>query len=275
MSVGFFQYLTRRQDHSVALYDCDYQYPLADSLLKVWLKEEGKVTVRLPVINRNQCILCKACARACAFHAIRIEPAISYITLDEERCRACHACLNTCRYDAIREKPGEIGQWRKYQWKENALVFEGTLQAEEFFAIRFIQQLKALPFSGRYKLVVAYSGMSYSALESIHNTDILIVVIDPAFFDTRYFDWILRLLKKNDHHPYVILNRCEVVNNELISWLFNNNLDILAEIPEVRLPGGMEQNAEYPAFLPDGHIGLEACFSSLYQFVEKVTIIPG
>lgn len=265
LAMSFADYLATLRKEPVNLLSCDIQYPDGERIRDAVLVDSGDIGVFLPLINRNLCILCKACAKACVFGAIRIEKAISYINLEVDRCRACGACLNTCRYDAIGEQERIIGNWKKYSLPNLVYFWEGKLLAEDFFSIQLIQQLNKMPESSVLKLVDARSGYNYAALESLHEADVIVMTVDPSCFDAGYFDRVLNRLDDNDHRVLTLINYNEENLTTVLDFFESRNIMVIQGHTDLGLlPGGWGLSDEFKSH-PDYQRVMKALYKEIFM----------
>lgn len=235
MSKGYAGYLAANEPDLVHLVSCEFHYSAFEDDTDSSSSLQGPVTVFLPHLDRNKCILCKACAKECVFGAIRIDKALSYITLKTDRCRACGACLNTCRYDAIDERERVIGVWKKFILAEHLTYYEGHLLAEDFFAIKLLQQVKKLPPEKGYTIIDAHGGLNYPAMESLHDSDIVVMVIDPSTFNTKYYQHVVKILRNYCHSMVGLINYSDNDSLEIFDFLDKNNIEALQGFPDLGL----------------------------------------
>nr|WP_321497354.1 4Fe-4S binding protein [uncultured Methanolobus sp.] len=72
------------------------------SCLKVQENDFGIMGFCEPVFVDENCVMCRACEKACGSSAITIENGSLY--LDMDKCVSCGSCIRVCRKDAIQKK---------------------------------------------------------------------------------------------------------------------------------------------------------------------------
>jgi len=102
---------------------------------------EGKMeqhSTVAPQVSEKQCIGCRACLRACAHDAIRIENKLAVI--DANRCVGCGRCISICEVEAIRIQWNEESGQTMKKMAEYALGAVSGKQGKQLY-VNFVTQV--------------------------------------------------------------------------------------------------------------------------------------
>jgi|GEM_PF-4445387 MinD superfamily P-loop ATPase len=265
MSVGFARFLADRVPGNVSLASFDYKYSAFTGTSYPSHSTQGPLTVFLPSIDWDHCNLCKTCARHCVFGAIRIDSALSYITLKAERCRACGACINTCRYGAIRERERVIGIWKQFSLNDKIDYYESQLLAEEFFATKLLIEFKKMLPAEGYCIVDAFGGLNYPAMESLHMADVVVLITDPSTFNESYYHHVLGILGDYQEKVIAVVNYRDQSRDEISEFFSKKGILYLNGFPDLGLIRGnpLTNASVYP--FPDYYTVMEAIYIAILK----------
>jgi len=102
---------------------------------------EGKMeqhSTVAPQVSAKHCTGCRACLRACAHDAIRIENKVAII--DANRCVGCGRCISICEFEAIRIQWNEESGQTMKKMAEYALGAVSGKQGKQLF-VNFVTQV--------------------------------------------------------------------------------------------------------------------------------------
>jgi len=56
-------------------------------------------------VERDLCTGCQKCISKCQFNALKFDPALRRVVVNQENCYGCGVCLHECKFDALRIHP--------------------------------------------------------------------------------------------------------------------------------------------------------------------------
>lgn len=232
VAVNLFHIFEENTKGFVTLYDCDVEEP--NDLL--FFKNIEKTNTRnaniiIPEIDENKCTYCRKCADYCEFNAISIIPPLKYASVSNELCHSCGACFHACKFDAIIKKQFNIGDINQYKTELNNNIIEGRLKIGLPAQTPLIKQVKKVTSNSTINIIDAPPGTSCSAVNSIMNADILILVAEPTPFGFNDFKLIYQLATEMKLKPKLIINKAGLGNKDIYEFAKKENIEILAEIP--------------------------------------------
>ncbi len=220
----------------VVLADCDVEEPNAALFFDKSLRAKQEVEQPLPEIVTSQCTFCGRCVEACAFNAILMVKSIAHIKVMPELCHSCGACLHACpERGAIKEYPKTLGYIHSYELNgmRPTSIVEGELKIGEAMAVPVIKEVKrhAAGLKSEVLIIDAPPGTSCPAMETVHDTDYVILVAEPTPFGISDLKIMLDTVLKMNLEVGVILNRSDKGTEELKNYLMEKNVEVLMEIP--------------------------------------------
>ena len=231
ISVNLFHSLS--QTAPLSLMDCDVEEPndliFFSSSQKINTKS---ISLKVAQIDTEKCTYCRKCVDWCEFNAITVIPPVNYAKIDPQLCHACGACLHACKDEAIFEIDHKIGDIHQYQISENGFLEEGNLQIGSPMQTSLIKALKKnLPSNVEFVLFDAPPGTSCPVVETISDSDYIILVTEPTPFGLYDLKLMIDLVKEMQIPFGVIINKAGLGFQETYKYLNDNNIEILAEIP--------------------------------------------
>jgi MinD superfamily P-loop ATPase len=230
VSVNLFEAIRRMNQASVTLADCDVEEPNDHVFLKAKKEKQQDVTTPIPQINKTKCVYCGKCAEICAFNAIMFVKPISHIQVMPDLCKSCGACSWVCPHDAISEYDKKLGELNQYKIKD-AFLAEGRLEIGSPFSVPVIKQLKAQTPAADVIIYDSPPGTSCPVMETIHDVDFVLVVTEPTPFGVSDLKLMIQTLQKMNKNAAVLINRSMGDHSELTTYLEEQNLPVLMEIP--------------------------------------------
>lgn len=224
-------YMASRNGQSVAYLDCDVEEPNGHIFLKPQIGASKPIGNLIPEVDEATCIHCRKCGEICQYSAIVCvgEKVLVY----PELCHACGGCALVCPAGAIREIPREMGKLETGQ--AGAIQFaQGLLNIGEAMSPPLIREVKAAAPDVDLVIVDAPPGTSCPVIESVKDSDFVILVTEPTPFglnDLKLAVEMVRALKL----PFgVVVNRADLGDRQTRSYCETNRIRILAEIPDDR-----------------------------------------
>ena len=212
----------------VQLMDCDVEEPNSHLFLKPKFTETKTIYTPVPEVDKGKCTLCGKCGEICQFKAIVVigETVLPF----HELCHSCGGCIEVCPENAIREVGRELGVIQKGH--RNGIEFiHGRLRVGEAMSPSLIKKVRALTAPHKLTIIDAPPGTSCPVIESMRNTDFVLLVTEPTPFglhDLKLAVGAVRLL--NIPHGLVI-NRSDIGDSQVEAYAQKEEIPILMEIP--------------------------------------------
>ena len=260
-----------RSGSSVALVDCDADAPNAALFLRPRHVLSEPVTVRLPSVDADACVLCGTCRKACAFGAIRILG--ERVMVFSELCHSCGACRAVCKKGAIREVAERIGVIERGALGDGISapgtvdVITGTLDIGNVKAPAVIRAARAKG-EKLYRDVTIFDappGVACPSVAAIRGADALVLVTEPTRFGLHDLELAVELGRSLDVPMGVVINRDGSGDTDVAAYCAAEGLPVLARIPfrreiaEIYADGGI---------LIDAHPQARAWFEDLWAAVD-------
>jgi len=213
---------------NVVYLDCDVEEPNGRILLKPSLTFKGEVSVPVPRVNEELCTHCGDCAAACEFNALTVLP--DQVMVFEELCHGCGACSLVCPEKAIVEIPRPIGVINSGQGF-GARFVEGCLNVGEAQSPPLIRAVKQHSLPGEVVIVDAPPGTSCPVIESIAESQFVILVTEPTPFGLHDLKLAVSMLEQRGIPHGVVINRDEGDSGIITEFCQGAGVDVLIRIP--------------------------------------------
>jgi len=233
VSVSLQHFIKKQITDQVQLVDCDVEEP-NDILFfpNAKKKKTQKVTQSVPEIDKSKCNYCRRCADFCEFNAISIIPSAEFAQVNSSLCHSCGACLLACEQGAIKETELPIGLINFYQEENKIKLIEGELKIGSAMQTLVIKELKKqVPNQSRIILYDAPPGTSCPVVETISDTDYIILVTEPTPFGLHDLKLMVALVRELQKPFGVIINKAGLGNSEIYDYLEKEHIKLLGEIP--------------------------------------------
>jgi MinD superfamily P-loop ATPase len=223
------------EKHEVVLVDLDVEEPNSGLFFKGELTHEEDIFKMIPQWDESKCTLCGICPKLCSYHAvIQLGPSILVFP---ELCHSCYACSELCPVDALPMIPKKTGTLRDFRIGKLHFI-ESRLEIGEEQAVQLISKTKKYVAAnyGNVSISIFDSppGTSCPVMEATRDADFVILVTEPTPFglhDLSLAVETMRALKK----PFgVVVNRYGIGNDEVIHYCRQENIHLLAKIPNSR-----------------------------------------
>lgn len=224
-------YTLFRKGIKTTLTDCDAEEPNAMLFFDVPKEEEFDVNQKVPVINEDLCTFCGRCHDYCNYNAIIILPPSRVIKVIEDLCHDCGACLYACKDNAITEKEVVLGQISKFSLSEYASMVEACTRVGVYSPVSVIKE--AINTSGNESFVImdAPPGTSCPFIQTVNKASFVVLVTEPTPFGLSDLKQSVDTLKTMSKCFGVIINRAGLGDDEVYSYLSEENIPLLMEIP--------------------------------------------
>lgn len=233
VAVNLLLSIYKHWNEKVQLIDCDVEEP--NDLLffqEFKLQDEKVVNQHVPVIDTEKCTFCRKCEEYCEFNAIILIPLVGFAKVNPDLCHSCGACSHACRSNAIHEGVNRIGNISDYRLNFGADLKEGSLRIGSPMQTLLIKELKK-DISGNPDILLfdAPPGTSCSMVESIADSDFVILVTEPTPFGLYDLKLTVDLMKTLKKKFGVIINKAGLGSTEVYEYLLKENIELLGEIP--------------------------------------------
>ena len=248
----------------VQLLDCDVEEPNSHLFLKPEFSETKTIYAPVPEVDKEKCTLCGKCGEICQFKAIVVigETVLPF----HELCHSCGGCMEVCPEDAISEVGRELGVIQKGH--RNGIEFiHGRLRVGEAMSPPLIKKVRALTDPNKLTIIDAPPGTSCPVIESMRNTDFVLLVTEPTPFglhDLKLAVGAVRLL--NIPHGLVI-NRSDMGDDQVQAYAEREGIPVLLEIPfDRKIAESYSKGELMIAAMPEWR----ERFISLHQKIKKM-----
>lgn len=206
--------------------DCDVEEPNGRLFFKPQDVQSSIVNTLLPAFDPGKCSGCKACVKACRFHAliyIREKPMVF-----SEVCHSCGLCRMVCPQQAISETEKAVGIIETgYHGKVK--VVTGILNTGEASGVPIIRQ--ALEQAEGLTIIDCPPGSACSVMESIMEADYCLLVTEPTAFGFHNFQMVHELASLLKKPCGVVINKQTAPYGPLESFCDRQGIPVLDRIP--------------------------------------------
>jgi MinD superfamily P-loop ATPase len=233
VSTMLFSILAREFRQQLELVDCDVEEP-NDLLFFPEAKRISttEITKRVPVIDPLRCTFCRRCAEYCEFNAIVVLPSISFAEVNKDLCHSCGACTVACNDPAITETEEPIGAVHQFGAEHGARLVEGRLKIGSTMQTMLIRKLKKRLDQGvLFRILDAPPGTSCPVVETIADTQYVVLVAEPTPFGLHDLKLMVSLLNEIEKPFGVIINKAGSGDHQLNNFLDEQGIELLGEIP--------------------------------------------
>jgi MinD superfamily P-loop ATPase len=213
---------------AVQLLDCDVEEPNAHLFMHPVFDLTETVTTPVPEVDMDKCTLCGKCGDICQFKAIVVvgETVLPF----EELCHSCGGCMAVCPEDAITEKGRQLGIIQKGH--RNGIEFiHGKLRVGEAMSPPLIKKVLSYIDPARLTIVDAPPGTSCPVIESMKNSDFVLLVTEPTPFGLYDLKLAVGAVNILDIPCGLVINRSDPGDEKVKEYADQENLPILMEIP--------------------------------------------
>jgi len=216
--------------------DCDVEEPNGHIFLKPAIERVEPVTVPVPEVDRDVCTLCGQCGQACQYHAI-VCLGREVLTFPQ-MCHGCGACALVCPTGAITAKPRRVGVV-EMGTAQAIRVVQGRLDIGEPIAPTIIRKVKAhlaeaCESAGAIAVVDAPPGTSCATVQTVRGADYVLLVTEPTPFGLHDLKLAVEMARVLAVPFGILINRADLADAGLRAYCREQNIDVLAEIPDDR-----------------------------------------
>jgi MinD superfamily P-loop ATPase len=224
-------YTLQNNNQEVTLVDCDAEEP-NDMLYFSGINEKSiDVTQRVPLIDESKCTYCGKCHDYCSYKAIFILPQSKIIKVMDDLCHGCGACTVACKFDAITEKIVSLGEVNNYSISSNSKIIESRTQIGVYSPVPIIKSAISQAKNQGIILMDSPPGTSCPFIQTVAHANYIILVTEPTPFGLSDLKQSVETLKTMGKPYGVIVNRAGMGNNDVYSYLKEEGIALLMEIP--------------------------------------------
>jgi len=208
--------------------DCDVEEPNGHLFLKLDSEDRTDVRVMIPEVPENDCSLCGVCAEVCEFNALAVlgTGVIRFPSL----CHSCGACVVLCPERALTEGTRPIGFIRSGKTRGLSFV-GGSLRVGEAQAPPMIRAIKkGLSRDDEIVIIDAPPGTSCPVVESVRETDYVLLVTEPTPFGLNDLRLAVGMLRELELPFGVVINRSDTGNSLVWDYCASEGIPILLEL---------------------------------------------
>jgi len=260
-------HLASRNGRSVAYLDCDVEEPNGHIFLKPDITSSTPIGNLIPTVNAEKCIDCGKCGEICQYSAIVCIG--KKVLVYPELCHACGGCSLVCPVGAITEVSREMG--RLETGRAGPIQFvHGLLNVGEVMSPPLIKAVRATRPETDLVVIDAPPGTSCPVIESIRNSDFVLLVTEPTPFGLNDLKLAVEMVRALGLPFGVLINRADVGDREVNRYCERNRIKILAEIrDDRRIAEAYSRGEMICEVLPDYQPLFEAL---LKKIAEEVTV---
>lgn len=233
VSVNLFLSLYEKHGGNIQLVDCDVEEP--NDLIfftDAEITSQQSIYQQIPVIDTDICTFCKKCVEYCEFNALTFIESARFAEVNLNLCHSCGACTIACKYGAITEHPQSIGVVNTYDTPQYSGLAEGNLKIGSAMQTMLISEMKkTISDSNRIVIYDAPPGTSCPVVATISDVDYIVLVAEPTLFGMHDLKLMVRLVRELNKQFGVIVNKAGLGNDDIYTYLTNEKIDLLGEIP--------------------------------------------
>ncbi len=233
VSLNLYYFLSKELNNRVQLIDCDVEEP-NDALFfpEVKTKYDKEVFSLVPRIDTDKCTFCKKCAEWCEFNAITIVKNLKFADVNTDLCHSCGVCTIACNFNAITEYKKPLGIISEFNTNFGLGLTEGRLEIGSAMQTSLIKEVKKYADDKAIlTLFDAPPGTSCPVVETVSNTDYVILVTEPTPFGLNDLKITVELLLDLNIPFGVIVNKADIGNNEIFEFLKEKGIELIGKIP--------------------------------------------
>jgi len=251
-----------RMDKLVQFLDCDVEEPNGHIFLKPDIEKTEDVTIGVPEVDTELCNGCGKCGQLCQYSAIIClkDKAITF----EQLCHSCGGCELVCPTGAIKEKQIEIG-FVDLGTAGDVKFGQGRLKIGDVRSPALIKKVKENAANNGTVLIDAPPGTSCPVIEAVKGVDYVLLVTEPTPFGLNDLQLAVEMVRELKQRFAVVINRCDIGDDRVVSYCQQQDIEILLEIPNDRFVAeAYSQGIKIIDALP----GYEEKFLQLYEKID-------
>lgn len=196
---------------NVVVADCDVDAADLHFLLRPEIRERHRfIGGKVPVVNREICTECGACADACRYAAID-----EHGIVDRLACEGCAVCSHICPVDAIEMEERVCGEWYVSETKYGPFIHARLGIAEEnsgklVTQVRRVARDRALNEGLPWLLIDGPPGIGCPVIASLSGVDLVLVVTEPTVSGIHDMERVLDVAAHFDVRATAVINKYDL-----------------------------------------------------------------
>lgn len=219
--------------------DCDVDAADMHLLLQPQpVHTESFYSGHVALIHSDKCIQCGECAAVCRFDAISVQDELYVV--DPIGCEGCGYCPRVCPADAIVLEERKAGTWYISSTKAHNFLVHAALDIGAENSGKLVAKVKNEANSLAHQRQVSYiivdgsPGIGCPVQSSLSGASFVVLVTEPTVSGLHDLQRVYSLVKKFKIKAGCIINKAnlnETVHEQIISFLMNENIVHIADIP--------------------------------------------
>ncbi len=243
LSSNLAAYISEKE--KVVLCDLDVEEPNSGLFIKGELIHKEDKNKMVPSWEPDKCTFCGLCQEVCNFNAIiKLE---NKVMVFPELCHSCYACSELCPTEALPMIPEKMGELKHFQ-SGNISFIESHLDVGREQAVPLISQTIGYVdehFSEDIiKLYDSPPGTSCPVIEATKEVDFVILITEPTPFGFHDIKLAIKTMEKMEKKFGVVINRHGIGNDDVLNYCKENDIPLLAKIPNDRFIAELYSNGE-------------------------------
>ena len=256
--------------NGVQLLDCDVEEPNAHLFIQPEFNHKEPVTIAVPEIDEKKCTLCGECSELCQFKAIAVIPDKTILTFPE-LCHSCGGCWEVCPEHAITLGKREVGIIESANHGSLEFV-HGRLRVGEAMAPPLIKKVRSFTDPSKLTIIDAPPGTSCPVIESMRDTDFVLLVTEPTPFGLHDLKLAFEAVKTLNIPAGLVINRMGLGDDKVREYADQAGLPFLMGIPFDRRIAEAYSNGE---MILDALPEYKEKFLKLYKRIADIVAQTG
>ncbi len=253
-----------RSGEPVVYGDCDVEEPNGHLFLQPEILTEEPFSLEIPVVIKERCTGCGRCGEVCEYSAIVIIN--KHVLTFPEMCHSCGGCWLACPEEAIELGKRDIGMVETGKAYKMVEFVQGRLRIGEAMAPPLIRAVKLVASEAALQVLDAPPGTSCPVIVTVQDADYVVLVTEPTPFGLHDLTLAVDMLRELNKKFGVVINRCNVGNQEVQEYCHGESIEILAEIPDDRKVAEAYARGKIAVNALPGYQGL---FQKLLERIKK------
>ncbi len=240
LSVNLAAWYRTRTGRVVVLADLDVEEPNSGLFLEGTLTGRREVYRRIPVWNKDTCVLSGECAAVCMYNAIAFTG--TSVMVFPELCHGCYACSDLCPSGSLPMVDDRIGEITDYRVALPGGVdfvrVEGRLDIGREMATPMIKETigHTVGMAGEGDLVFfdAPPGTSCPMMEAAKHSGFVLLVAEPTRFGRHDLSLAVETLRVLGKDFAVVINKDRPGETLIDDYCREEQIPVAGRIPHLR-----------------------------------------
>jgi MinD superfamily P-loop ATPase len=240
LSVNLAAWYRMRRGRGVVLADLDVEEPNSGLFLAGALTGQREVYRRIPVWNKDTCILSGECAEVCMYNAIAFTG--SSVMVFPELCHGCYACSDLCPSGSLPMVDDRIGEITEYRVPlsegDDFLRIEGRLDIGREMATPMIKETIGYTVDtakeGDLVFFDAPPGTSCPMMEAAKHAGFVLLVAEPTRFGRHDLSLAVETLRVLGKDFAVVINKDRPGETMIDDYCRKEGIPVAGRIPHLR-----------------------------------------